>query len=130
MKVKRTIYLESLDQLDLDNLGCHFSSAMGYIHRNGSQSGTTRKGLFLVEIYVDVDKGMINQEATEQSNLEYPKEMEVVLNTNQSLDVTVSVHKGTQSNGEIVFYRSGLRPAYSAIANTGTRVDDWVKEIK
>ena len=128
MKVKRTLMLNSMTDLDLNNLGVHFSGWMGYIHTNGGQNGSTVYRKYFVEIYAEVNDSMINQEATAMSNESYAKENEVVLLKNQPLNVEIVVNEGVEREGRIAFLRSGMKPAYSAKANTGTRSDDWVTE--
>lgn len=110
--ITRIIYLDSIEELDLDNLGVHFTADRYYKHTGGGSNGLTKTDS-KITVHVRVlggYKNKINKEATAISRENYPNEKEVVLNFNEKLTAWI--------NGKKV------------IVNTGTRSDLWVKNLK
>jgi hypothetical protein len=116
--IKRTIYLDRMEDLDLENIGCHFTADLDYKHEGGGSNGLTPKGNFKVDIFVRAY--IVNEEATAISNANYANEKEVVLDMNQDIEVEVRAFP----------ISGGLAKRFSAKANTGTRADLWVKKLK
>lgn len=114
MKVFRKIWVGKKEDLDLNNLGCHFTKDHTYTHNGGGSNGCTINTGTLVTIICDVKKSQINESATAESNLYHPEEKEVVLKPNQKINVR---YRFTGSYNDI----------HEAIANTGTRFDKWVE---
>lgn len=110
--IKRVIYLNNIEELDLNNCGVHFTSNKDYNHVGGGSNGTTKtEGKIAVVINVlGGYKNKINTEATAISNENYPNEKEVVLNFNTKLTAWINGNKVT--------------------INTGDRGDLWVKNLK
>lgn len=113
MKVFRKIWIDKKSDLDVDNLGCHFTKDPHYTHLGGRSNGCTERKKILATITGNVKKYQVNQSATTESNLYHPKEKEVVLKPNQIIRV------------EVKFGKSGK--ASLKKANTGTRFDKWVE---
>jgi|GEM_PF-5418967 len=127
MELFRIIYADSLNEVDFNNFGNHFSSnedaickyfadtlAKSSFSINGcDNSDKEEKFIFIVE----VDEKDINQEATEESNLYYPDEFEVVLKENSTIKINEVWSLVTQEEVEKDVTQ----------ANTGTRIDEWVK---
>lgn len=114
MKIFRKIWVDKKEDLDLSNIGCHWTRDHTYTHNGGGSNGYTINSGIPVAIICDVKKSQINESATAESNLYHPAEKEVVLKPNQRLNVRVRF--GT-AYGELV----------EATANTGTRFDKWVE---
>ena len=109
--IKRVIYLNSIEELDLNNIGVHFTSDKYYRHSGGGSNGLTEVKKIEVVICIDrVSKNKINEKATAISNANYPSEKEVVLEMNTEFSAWVLGKK--------------------VKINTGTRADLWVKNLK
>lgn len=109
--IRRTIYLNNIEELDLNNCGVHFSKDKNYSHNGGGSNGVTKKA-GKIEVVISVlggYNGKINEEATAISNANYPNEKEVVLNFNTKLTAWIKGEKVT--------------------INTGDRGDIWVKNL-
>ena len=114
MELVRIITAESLENIDLNNLGNHFTV-------EGNEAEIASKLEFLSEdaqkgelFYVYVECDNVNNEATEISNSNHPSEKEVVTNENSHIKIT-----------EI------LDDCFNVVAeniegNTGSRVHEWV----
>ena len=118
--IKRTFYVDSPEQIDLENIGCHFTANLGYNHRGGGSNGGTIEKAYKVTIYTKDYE--INEEATKISNENYPHEQEVVLEMNQKIDIEMLVAKHNGMGYGI------CKPEYIT-ADTGERADVWVKNI-
>ena len=109
--ISRTIYLNNIEELDLDNFGVHFTADRYYKHVGGGSNGLTKTD-GKIRITVSVLGGYskkINEEATKISNENYPSEKEVVLGFNQKL--------------------TGWMNGKKVVVNTGNRSDEWVKKL-
>ena len=121
METFRIIYANSLEEIDFDNFGNHFSSnedAISKYFATGSSiaiNGQDNEGKEMFFFVVEINERDINTEATEISNTEHPDEYEVVMNVNSEVKIT-EVYNEAQ---EII--------ASDIEANTGTRIDEWVK---
>jgi len=116
MELVRIITADSLESIDINNLGNHFTVegnepaiAMGL----DSLSSDSQEGEVFY-IYVEVDEKEINKEATKKSNEYYPLEKEVVTNNNTAIRIT-EIYNEAQ---EVV--------AENITGNTGERVHEWV----
>ena len=115
MELVRIITAESLESIDLNNLGNHFTTegneaaiAMSLDHLSAdAQEGE------IFYIYVEVDEKDINNEATKKSNEYHPLEKEVVTNNNTAIRIT-EIYNEAQ---EVV--------AENITGNTGERVHEW-----
>lgn len=124
--IKRTIYLNNINDLDLDNLGVHFTADLGYKHRGGGSTGVTNtETAFRVDVFVS--QYVVNEEATAMSNEGYPTEHEVVLEMNQEIDVEVVVVPRVNIGWGSRFHPEYKK--YNTKANTGNRADEWVKNL-
>ena len=114
MKIVRIITAESIESIDLNNLGNHFTiegNEPAIASKLEALSADAQSG-DLFYIYVDCDS--INQEATDFSNEEHPEEKEVVTNPN----TTVKILEILDDSFNVV--------AKNVIGNTGSRVHEWV----
>ena len=116
MELVRIITADSLESIDINNLGNHFTVegnepaiAMGL----DSLSSDSQEGEVFY-IYVEVDEKEINKEATKKSNEYYPLEKEVVTNNNTAIRIT-EIYNEAQ---EVI--------AKNITGNTGKRVHEWV----
>ena len=115
-EIKRTIFVSDLSEVDFNNFGLHFTEDLNYVHAGGGSNGVTPEGS--VKVTVFCKKYAVNADATRISRDNYPKEKEVVLEANQNIKCEISVMK----NGKFVSFEKGT-------INTGTRCDEWVKNI-
>lgn len=125
--IKRTIYINNLNDLDIDNIGCHFTADLGYKHKGGGSNGVTNtETAFRVDVFVS--EYVVNVQATAISNANYPTEQEVVLEMDQEIDVEIiAVPRHSDGTWATRFHPEYKQ--YSAKANTGTRADVWVKTL-
>lgn len=125
--IKRTIYLSNLSDLDLNNVGCHFTKNLAYKHSGGGSNGVTNtKTAYRVEVLVS--EYTSNDEATAISNENYPNEQEVVLEMNQVITAEIIITPAVDGGWGTRFHPEYKR--YTTQANTGTRADVWVKNLK
>jgi hypothetical protein len=117
MTLVRIITAESLESIDLNNLGNHFTV-------EGNEPAIVSKIQHLSEdaqggalFYVYVECDSINQEATDFSNEEHPSEKEVVTNANS----TIKVLEILDDCFNVV--------AENLTGNTGSRVHEWVSKM-
>lgn len=119
--IKRTIFVDSLEEIDFSNVGVHFTSDLGYDHKGGGSNGlTVQKGIkvtFFLKDYI------VNKEATSTSNEGYPNEKEVVLEFNQECLATVYIQRKTMLGGY------GRVEETTKKINIGTRCDLWVENM-
>ena len=115
MTLVRIITAETLESIDFNNLGNHFTVegnepaiAMKLNHLSADAS---EGNLF----YVYIETKSINEEATAISNEEHPDEKEVVTIPNSEVKVIEVLNDAF----EVV--------DFDFTANTGTRVHEWVK---
>jgi len=111
----RNIYLNSFDEFDVNNIGCHWSKDHGYMHAGGGEAGLTNTDLELFQIFVKSDSVEIDINATEMSNEECGVEQEIVLDQNQNIS--------------ILYYNTEDDEYYRIEGNTGNRVDSWVASL-
>lgn len=116
MQIFRRISVARIEDLDLNNLGCHWTRDYNYQHTGGGYNGLTENKGVSVLISATVKKSQINEAATAESNLYHPKEKEIVLNENQVVKIT---YRASGDWNNII----------TATANTGNRVDQWVKNM-
>jgi hypothetical protein len=117
IKVYRGIKLNDVSDLDMNNLGVHFTaepSVANSMDNWMTSLNKTGNELFIISAWIDVDD--INFPATLNSNSDYPREYEIVMDKNVKLKIDVE-----DNYGEVVLS--------NASANTGTRQDGWVSEI-
>ena len=119
MDIKRVIFVDNISDIDFSNVGMHWTKSMDYVHTGGGQNGFS-KGRFRVEFIAESFSGAINNEATAESNNNFPKEQEVILDANQSFDCMVSIMDEVE-NYEVEFEEYTI--------NTGTRCDQWVNNF-
>lgn len=119
----RKIWIDKVEDLDLQNLGCHWTRNFQYSHNGGGSNGLTEKRAIEVRVIAEVAQSQINLTATEFSNESHPSEKEVVLNANTKINAEYEFIV----NGKIL---GGYGSVHKSIANTGTRVDTWVKNLK
>ena len=120
--IVRTIQINDLSDLDLSNVGCHWTENVDYIHKGGGQHGTTNRLKYTAKLICT--KYQKNEKATEESRKNYPKEREVVLEKNQSLKGRLVIINN--DNYSFAFYGfMGIEVEF----NTGTRCDAWVEKL-
>jgi len=113
--IKRVIYVDDLNEIDYDNVGVHWTKSGNYNHAGGGSNGGTIKKSIKVTFFAAEFE--VNEDATEISNREYPREEEVVLEMNQELEVVVEIESGWGVERE------------ERVINVGTRADEWVKNL-
>jgi len=118
--IKRVIYVDTLQDLDFENIGVHFTSDLGYSHKGGGSNGGTKEKEYKVTIFCKQYK--VNEEATAISNEGYPNENEVVLEFNQELTAEIKVSK-------INSFGYGRAEQSERKINIGTRCDLWVEKL-
>ena len=124
----RFIQVDNLEELNLENVGVHFTRTQSYIHNGGGSNGCTVAKKYTVKIAINAfedwgkTKYSILEDATLESNTNFPKEQELVLAPNQKLDALIQVFDKT---GKFHFF--GFRGQKFEI-NTGTRMDKWVEK--
>jgi len=116
----RIILSKSFDNIDLNNLGNHFT-VVGNEYAITSNIETLSDDAMKISedsemffIYVRTTKEAINWEATKISNEEYPHEKEVITNVNTPIFITQIYNEDHEIVVENVW------------GNTGNRVDLWV----
>jgi hypothetical protein len=120
MQIVRKIWAEKLEDIDFKNLGCHWTTDETVLAKYSSiqLNGNDNEGNSFY-LYADsVEESIINIEATEISNTDHPSEKEVVLIENSKIIIS-----------EIIDL-DGNSVAFDLEANTGIRVDEWVKNLK
>lgn len=115
-EIKRVVFVSDPSEIDFENFGVHFTENLNYTHSGGGSNGLTPGSEYKVTVYAKRYK--VNENATEVSRENHPHEKEVVLQPNQKLACEISVMK----NGKFVSFEKGE-------VNTGTRCDQWVKNI-
>ena len=118
--IKRTFYVDRPEDIDYNNIGCHFTADLNYNHLGGGSNGGTVERMFKVTIYAE--EYIVNDEATKVSNENYPHEKEVVLEMDQTIEVEINIAK---HNGLGYGY---CKPERITV-NTGDRADLWVKNM-
>jgi len=119
--IKRVIMVEDLNEISLENFGGHFTANMAYQHKGGGSNGVTNTNA-RYKVTFECRQYEVNQDATEISNEEYPREQEVVLTANQSVNGKMSIMERL-GNGMYDFISHNV----PTTINTGTRFDKWVK---
>lgn len=114
----RKIFVNDISEIDTDNFGVHFSENDYYRHNGGGSNGTTKKGLYEVQMFVD-GCVQINMDATSISREEYPHEQEVVLAFDQKIEGRLNVINLESGQYEVFNKKCEF--------NTGNRADKWVK---
>lgn len=112
----RKIYVSTIEEIDFENFGVHFSENENYSHSGGGSNGLTDEKRFEVCFYAEA--AQINEDATNRSREEYPREQELVLEFNQSVQGELFI-LDTVDNYMVV------DGEYKTV-NTGTRADKWV----
>lgn len=112
----RKIYVSTIEEIDFENFGVHFSENDNYSHAGGGSNGATEEKRFEVCFYAE--SAQVNEDATSRSREEYPREQEVVLEFNQKVDGELFI-LDTKENYMVV------DGEYKTV-NTGTRADKWV----
>ncbi len=120
--IKRVLFVDDINQISLDNIGCHWTSNMSYSHSGGGMNGFS-KGNFQVTLLTS--RTGVNKEATKISREGYAHEKEVVLNENTTLKV-VYILVVPFLNGKLDYSK---QERYISSGNTGNRVDKWVKTL-
>src|SRR5690349_1721351 len=83
IRISRTAFINSIEELDINNIGCHFSANLSYIHEGGGSNGVTdRNKKLLVRIISIAKRDQILEEATEISNEGFTHEKEYVIKPN------------------------------------------------
>ena len=113
MDVIRKIYANKIEDIDIQNIGCHWTSDESVLTRSGAFGYTSAEGSIEYRVYATVEESYIDQLATDFSNDRYPSEKEVVLLKNVKLSVTI-------------WNREIGEDEYIGEANTGTRNEKWV----
>lgn len=132
MKAIRVIYVNNLEEIDFDEVGVHFTKNLKYTHNGGGANGYTKMKDLKVTFVVDGDFE-INEDATRESNENYPHEREVVLAFDQELEVEVRIakpidsYKWSQERGFERIYRTFKK--FRRTINTGYRCDPWVHNV-
>ena len=115
----RKIYVNDLSEIDTENFGVHFTENKNYRHTGGGSNGTTKAARYEVTLFVQSAK--VNQAATEVSRENHPHEMEVVLKFNQVVNAEMTIVDKETGYFEMLNKQVQI--------NTGTRCDQWVKNI-
>lgn len=118
--IKRIIYVDTLQDFDIKNVGVHFTSDLNYNHKGGGSNGGTKKKEYKISIFCKHYD--VNEEATAISNEGYPNETEVVLEFNQKLTAEIWI---SQRNN----FGYGRAVKQKKKINIGTRSDLWVKKL-
>ena len=117
MIIYRAIYLNSTNEIDKSNFGCHwtkdefYANSIEFMYNDISEKG--RKGATQYLFKTEIDKNQINELATIKSNKEYFTEDECVLKCNIILKKVF-----------LVYPEEYLLP-FSV--NTGIRYDQWIE---
>lgn len=119
MTICRKIWVNSLEEIDFQNVGNHWTvegneAAVGMM-TSTQLNGEDQDGEFFW-LYVDGEYE-IDEAATEESNLNHPAEKEVILKRGQDIVITE------------VFDSSFRVVATNVPANTGDRVAEWVRNL-
>ena len=118
IKVYRGIMADSIESIDLGNLGVHWSADQYFADGAGKGENTKLSDAklgsqnFILSTWVELES--VNFDATVESNNEYPHEYEIVLSQNLYIEVEIN-----DDFGYVVF---------TGKANTGTRSDDWANK--
>ena len=118
MKIWRAIFLNSVEELDINNFGCHwsknehYSNGTNFFYENISDFKRIGGKIFLFETTVSPEQ--IDNISTKKSNKDYPKEEECVLKRNTLLK-------------EITLVNQAKKIKFKNI-NTGIRVCKWITE--
>jgi hypothetical protein len=133
--IKRTIYIETLENIDFSNVGLHWT-AKNYMHsfsearspyateeRNPLTGEWEAKKHFMVCFSVAFSYAAVevNTTATAQSRRDYKHECEVILAPEQQLYAVVRIYEMLGSDVKYFIHKE------RKLINTGTRCDAWVK---
>lgn len=121
--VKRVVYLNEVSELDLNNLGNHFTKNNSYTHKGGGANGVTLFKKIKCSIRAMIEESLINKEATLLSNNEYPHECEVVTFQNSEILVYEISYEFHADRLPMKFDNEPKK------ANTGSRIDKWVETL-
>jgi hypothetical protein len=125
----RVLYVDSIDDLDIKNIGCHFSNSLQYIHTGGGSNGTTNNNKkYMLRVISVFKKDQVNQEATDVSNEGFKHESEIVLKPNENVDVEIEVSKNNGKQGGSTSWMPLFNENYKGTVNTGNRYDKWVEK--
>lgn len=118
MKIFRAIFANNIDEIDIDNFGCHWTNNEWIEYdtnfRYNDISGGNRKGDNLYKFEANVSKEFIHQAATKKSNREYPNESEVVLLQNTIIENVI-----VKTISEDLIFK----------INTGNRCAKWYLDL-
>ena len=111
IKLYRTIAIDCIDQLDTQNLGCHWTESPNFNYCKSEK---------VAKITAVFSKKCINKEATAISNNGYAKEEEVVIFENSN---PISVFVRLSVKGEFLYECDRFE---FENCSTGLRIDKWV----
>jgi hypothetical protein len=123
----RSVQIDSLEELDTNNFGLHFTANPNYQHNGGGSNGATPNKKYTAKIEVS-GKFEVCEDATAESNFNHPKEKEVVLMPSQILSGKLVII----DNATCKFSYEGKywgHQGQDITINTGTRCDQWVLEF-
>ncbi len=115
--IRRVIFVDSKDEIDLTNIGVHWTRNPNYTHKGGGSNGGTPEGELMVTFLTS--DFVADDYATEFSNVNYPHEQEVVLEEEQDLIANIVI----EDNWGVIEIMRGVE------VNIGTRSDGWVKNL-
>lgn len=114
MKIWRGIFLNHINDLNIDNFGihwtkdCNYPTSIEFFYNNISGNKRIGNKLFVFEAIIN--HNIIDNVKTRISNNEFPQECECVLKPNTILEDVKLINQEFK---------------YSASINTGTRSDKW-----
>lgn len=118
--VYRTIFAESIDKINLLELGNHWTKFSYYQHVDNKFSPDKKR---ICKIKAIFTKNDINEIATKKSNTNYPQEGEVVIQKNTK-PIAIEVYFADENDefkelSDRWIYRNGI--------STGKKLDKWVE---
>lgn len=117
IKVYRGFFSDSIEDIDLNEIGCHWSVDEQVANDIENSVLSTKQGneLFVVTTWINLVD--INFMATMESSKAHPREFEIVIEPNT--DILINIQ---DNYGETV--------VNSIRANTGNRYDSWVDDAR
>lgn len=113
MKIYRAIRANSINNINLNNIGLHWSESEDHAYDVAKRGYREGEGE-VYTIIANVADHDINISATIESRLEYPREYEICLNEFVTLNVEVK--------------NESWETEYKGTANSGNLCDRWLEE--
>lgn len=113
MEIIRRIYADGVEDIDLSNLGCHWTSCESSFSKKGAFGYTQQTGKIGFKVYAKVTQSMLDIAASSFSNERYPHEKEVIVRPNTQMEI-------------VIWNPETCEDDYEGPANTGSRIEKWV----